>query len=135
MTAIQTPQIGTEIPLLALQDADVPERPAYVPPDLDGRDVRALVADAHPALQQARQVHHDRGEVVHAYRCLICGAWAILHQREHGSTLRELGGPLWDCIVAVACGARLATTGTCGNEAERAADPQGEACAARQGPR
>lgn len=73
MVVIQTPQIGAEVLLLALQEVDVPERPAYVPSELDGLDVRALVAEVHPDLQHARQIHRSRGEVVYAYRCRICG--------------------------------------------------------------
>lgn len=99
-----TPQFGTEIPLLELQHVDLDERPAYVPRHLDRFDVRGLIADAHPELDQAHQLHRARREIVHAYRDRTDGAWVIAFERLDAQfgAVKEFGEtPLWDKIVSL----------------------------------
>ncbi len=90
------------VPLLELQTADAPERPAYVPPGLDSHEVRALIADAYPGVEQAHQVHRVHSEIVHAYR-RSCGEWVVVFDRGRRgrSSVKEAGGPLWDRIVSL----------------------------------
>lgn len=98
------PQFDSEVPLLELQHADIAERPAYVPRHLDRFDVRGLIADAHPELDQAHQVHHAQREIVHAYRDRNTGAWAIAFEHFDGpfGRVKEFGHtPLWDKIVSL----------------------------------
>ena len=101
---VTTPQVGTEIPLLELQHVDLDERPAYVPRHLDRFDVRGLIADAHPELDQAHQLHRVQREVVHAYRDRTDGAWVIAFERldTQFGVVKEFGEtPLWDKIVSL----------------------------------
>ncbi|SDP96433.1 hypothetical protein SAMN04487905_12031 [Actinopolyspora xinjiangensis] len=90
------------VPLLRLQHSIEAERPASVPPHLGGHEVRALIADTYPDLEQAHQLHRSRGETVHGYRDRRTGDWVIVFERaEKQSTVKEHGGPLWDRLVAL----------------------------------
>ncbi len=103
-TPVTSPQFGTEIPLLELQHSVLAERPAYVPRHLDRFDVRGLIADAHPELDQAHQLHRAQREIVHAYRDRTDGAWVIAFERFDAQfgVVKEFGEtPLWDKIVSL----------------------------------
>lgn len=91
-----------DVPLLELQSADVPERAAFVPPGLENHEVRGLIADAYPELEQAHQLHRRQSEIVHVYR-RSCGQWVVVFDRGRRgcSSVKEQGGPLWDQIVAL----------------------------------